>query len=133
MSEEGQRDAAASAEAGALKAWVKVGYILLGLSAPVLLEVFFEVVFLTVSSGPQMLFYSIIHTAAGPLGVVLGISLMANPVYALFALGLLAFRSLGILSEPGRHFRIMMVGLGFQAFLLLLLLTYDYWTYALYG
>lgn len=116
-----------------LRAWAKLGYLLLVLSVPALLEIFFEVVILTSSSGPQMLFYSIIHTASGPVGLVLGVSVLAIPVYAVYALGLLVARGLGKLAEPGRHFRIMMVWLAFQALLFVLLLTYDYWAYALFA
>jgi len=119
-------------QARPLKRWVKVGYLLLGLSIPALLEIFFEVVILTLSSGPQMLFYSIIHTVGGALGVILGVSLLANPAFALFALGLLAYRVAGKLAEPGRHFRILISGFVFQAAVFFLLFTYDYWAYALF-
>ena len=121
------------AQAGSLKSWVKVGYLLLGLSIPALLEIFFEVVILTLSSGPQMLFYSIIHTVGGPLGVILGLSLLANPAYAIFALGLLAYLGAGKLAEPGRHFRVLIGGFVFQAVVFFLLFTYDYWAYALFN
>ncbi len=80
-----------------------------------------------------MLSYTIVHTVAGPLGVVLGVSLLANPAYAIFALVLLAYRGVGKLAEQGRHFRIMLGWLAFQATVFLLLFTYDYWAYALSG
>lgn len=120
-------------QAGPLKRWMKVGYLLLGLSMPALLEIFFEVVILTLSSGPQMLFYSIIHTVGAPLGVVLGLSLLANPAYAIFALGLLVYRGAGKLAEPGLHFRILIGGFVFQTAVFFLLFTYDYWAYALFN
>lgn len=115
-----------------LKLWVKVGYVLLGLSAPALLEIFFEVVLLTLSSGPQMLFYTITHTAGPVLGLILAISLLANITFAPYALGLLAYRSIGKLAESGGHFAVIMGCFAFQAVVFVLLFTYDYWAYALF-
>jgi hypothetical protein len=118
---------------GTVRRWAKIGYFLLMLSAPALLEIFFEVVLLTLSSGPQMLFYSIIHTVGNFMGFILGVSLLTNPVFALYALGLLAYHATRGLAQPVPHFRIIIGGFVFQAVVFFLLFTYDYWAYPLFG
>ena len=104
----------------------KLGYLLVLLAAPFFFRTAFEMYFLTVMHGPQMLFFSLMHTAGPALLLVLacsGVSFLLLALYSVIACGRLILRK-----TTGEHEKTFTWILGLQLLHIALLCLYDYWS-----
>jgi hypothetical protein len=108
-----------------------IGNSLVVASALFFLETSFEMYFLTLKQGQQMLGFSLVHIAPWLLGLVL-ISGIAFLALAVFALALQILQLMGRLETLARYARFMLVVLCVQVVHGVLLLTYDRWAVALF-
>ena len=112
--------------------WLKwVGNTLIAASALFFLDTAFEMYFLTLMQGQQMLGFSLAHIAPAILVLVLlsGIAFMG---LAVFALVIQILKLTGRLKSLGRYSTFMLIVLCVQIVHGVLLLTYDRWAAALF-
>jgi TRAP-type C4-dicarboxylate transport system permease small subunit len=112
--------------------WLKwIGNSLVVGSSFFFLETSFEMYFLTLTRGQQMLGFSLVHIAPAILGLVLlsGIFFLC---LAVFALVVQVMRLAGLLKSSARYARFLLVVLCVQIIHGTLLLTYDRWASALF-
>jgi hypothetical protein len=109
-----------------------VGNLLIAVSAIFFLETAFEMYFLTLTQGQQMLGFSLAHIA--PPFVILSVFLSGIAFLCLagFALVLQIIRLAGRLKSLSRYSTFMLVVLCVQIVHGTLLLTYDRWAAALF-
>ena len=110
----------------------EIGNVLVAASSLFFLETSFEMYFLTLTRGPQMLFFSIAHGA--PLFFLL--VLLSGIVFV--GLALLTFMAIvlsvvGKLDISANYRRLMLIVLCVQVVHLALFLTYDRWALALFA
>ena len=108
-----------------------IGNSLVVASALFFLETSFEMYFLTLTQGQQMLGFSLAHIAPWLLGLVF-ISGIAFLALAVFAVVLQILKLTGRLGPLARYARFMLIVLCFQVIHGVLLVTYDGWAAALF-
>src|SRR6185295_1665669 len=108
-----------------------IGNSLVVASALFFLETSFEMYFLTLSQGQQMLGFSLAHIAPWLLGLVF-ISGIAFLALAVFALVLQIWKLIGRLEPLAHYARFMLIVLCVQVVHGVLLVTYDGWAAALF-
>ena len=108
-----------------------LGTLLVAASSFFFLETAFEMYFLTVTQGPQMVGFSLAHIAPGIL-ILLFVSGIAFIALAIFALVLQILKVAGRLKSLGRYSTFMLVALCVQIAHGVLLMTYDRWSAALF-
>jgi len=109
-----------------------IGNILIAASSLFFLETAFEMYFLTLTQGQQMLFFSLAHIAPWLLAL-LAVSGAAFACLAVFTLGVVILNLVGVLNAGKRYARMMLIILLVQVAHTALLLTYDRWASALFG
>jgi hypothetical protein len=113
--------------------WLKwIGNILIIASSLFFVETAFEMYLLTVTQGPQMLFFSLVHIAPALFGLVV-LSGVAFLCLAVFAFGVQVMKLAGRLKTSGRYSTFMLIILCVQVIHAALLLTYDRWALALFS
>ena len=108
-----------------------IGNSLVVASSLFFLETAFEMYFLTLTQGQQMLGFSLAHVGLWLLGLVF-ISGVAFLALALFALVLQMLKLMGRWEPLARYARVMLVVLCVQVVHGVLLVTYDRWAGALF-
>jgi hypothetical protein len=109
-----------------------IGNILIAASALFFLESSFEMYFLTLVHGQQMLFFSLAHIAPFALNVII-LSGLAFVCIAVFALVIQLLRFTRRLSCSPGFAKFMLVIFCVQLVHIMLLLTYDAWAGALFS
>jgi TRAP-type C4-dicarboxylate transport system permease small subunit len=109
-----------------------IGNLLIAASSIFFLETGFEMYFLTLTQGQQMLGFSLVHIA--PAGVILLVFLSGIAFICLagFALFLQILKLAGRLKSLGRYSTFMLAVLCVQIVHGVLLMTYDRWAAALF-
>jgi hypothetical protein len=109
-----------------------IGKFLIVASLPFFLDTAFEMYLLTLTQGPQMLFFSLAHVAPILL-VVVWLSGIAYASLMVSALGVVVLSLVGVLNAEKSYARMMLIILLVQSAHTALLLTYDHWAAALSG
>jgi hypothetical protein len=113
--------------------WLKwIGNILIAASSLFFFETAFEMYPLTFARGPQMLLFSLVHTAPVLFGLVL-LSEVAFLCLAIFAFGIQVMSLAGRLKTAGRYSGFMLILLCVQVIHAGLMLTYNRWAVALFS
>jgi TRAP-type C4-dicarboxylate transport system permease small subunit len=111
--------------------WLKwLGNCLIAISALFFLETSFEMYFLTLTQGPQMLGFSLIHIAPLAVVILVFMSAISFLLLAAFALIVQIVRLAGGLKSASHYSRFLLLVLCVQLIHGLLLLTYDRWSLA---
>ena len=109
-----------------------IGNLLVAASSVFFLETAFEMYFLTLTQGQQMLGFSLVHIAPSWVIIFVFISGLAFICLATFALALQILKLAGRLKSLGRYSTFMLVVLCVQIVHGVLLMTYARWAAALF-
>ena len=110
----------------------EIGNMLVAASSVFFLQTSFEMYFLTLTRGPQMLFFSMAHGAPIFFLLVL-LSGIAFVCLGLWAFGVTVLSLAGKLNISGNYRRLMLIVLIVQVVHSALLLTYERWASALFA
>lgn len=91
----------------------------------------FEVYFLTLTRGPQMVYFSMVHLG-GPYLYLFTLGVLAFHLHALYVVVILLLRWFRRIGPFDRLLRASVYLFGLQAVHFVLLMTYDVWSYALF-
>jgi hypothetical protein len=112
---------------------VRAGYVLLFLASLCVLESLYEMFVLTAMRGPQMLFFSLAHSAGTVLGVLFLLSFVAYILLFIYSAVLFALSLGGKLAAIRSHVRLFTMVAAAQLIHMALLATYDSWSHALFA
>ena len=112
---------------------IRAGHVLLVLASMWFLESLYEMFVLTAMDGPQMLFFSLAHSASAVLGVLLLLSVLAYILLFAYSVVLFIVSLRGKLTAIRSHVRLFAVVAAAQLIHITLLATYDFWSYALFS
>jgi hypothetical protein len=112
--------------------WRNLGLALLVGTVLLFLIDAYEVYFLTLTRGPQMVYFTMVHMG-GPYLYLFMIGVLAFHLHALFVVVVLLMRWFGRIGPFDRLLRVSVYVFAAQALHFLLMLTYDSWSYGLFG